>query len=113
MSLSMYISTGPKPKPQYVSPAEVVRQAKEAGHPNADKALAITRAFVRVDQTALGYDVRARFKRNASPREYRFRAGTLFLKIEFQPCKLAPDKWSAPAISGSGLGPKYDLAGAR
>ncbi len=73
MSLTIHISFDSKPIPKNVPPTEVVKQARQAGLPNADRALAITRAFVRVNQRMLNYDERVRFKLNASPKEYSFK----------------------------------------
>jgi len=90
MSLTIHISFDSKPIPKKVKPTEVVRQARQAGLPNADRALAVTRAFVRVNQKMLNYDERVRFKPNASQKEYSFKSGALLLRI-WQTMHIAQD----------------------
>ena len=55
----------------------MVQQARAAGNPNADRALAVTRPILTIDQRGLQYDTRPRLR----PTEFRFRTGVLRLTL--------------------------------
>ncbi len=77
MPINIVVNIGARPVPQIVPPSEVVQQAQAAGNPHAALALAVTRPFIRIDQTGLYYDTRPRLR----PTEFRFRTGVLRLTL--------------------------------
>jgi len=77
MPLNVAVNIGARPVPQIVPPIVVVQQARAAGNPHAARALAVTRPFIRIDQTGLQYDTRPILR----PTEFRFRTGVLRLTL--------------------------------
>lgn len=77
MSLTITKYHGTIPSPKIVNPIEVVNQAQQAGNPNATIAIAVTRPFLKIDQTGLIYDTQPA----AKPVDFRFRSGVLLLTL--------------------------------
>ncbi len=75
MPLTVTNDPGSRPSRQIVAPAVVVQHARASGHPRADRALAITRPRITIDQRGLEYDTRA------AGTQFRFRTGTLHLRL--------------------------------
>lgn len=79
MPITIQIESDARPPiPKKVPPKRVVQEARNFGHPNAEKALAVTLLSIRPDQSKIEYDKRP----PKHPTEFRFTAGVLKLIFE-------------------------------
>ena len=77
MPLNVNTDAGKRPRPQIVAPATVVKQARDIGSPNAEKALAVTQPILTIDQNGLQYEQR----KQKGGVEFRFNTGVLRLTL--------------------------------
>jgi hypothetical protein len=75
MPLTVTNNPGTRPVPRRVTRAVVIQHARTSGHPQANRALAITLPTLTIDQTRLQYETRA------AGRQFRFRTGALRLSL--------------------------------
>lgn len=77
MPVTVVVNVGWKPVPKIDTPEKVVQQAQEAGNADANMALAVTRAFININQNGLIPE----YDKPESPSKFRFQNGQLRLTL--------------------------------